>query len=365
MRRDKAAVSMEPGGQLEYSSSPRHTLREVQEDLDAFCSELREVSAGLDIAWIAVGLNPVSSWQDIELVPKKRYDVMTAYLEQKGKFALDMMRRTQSVHVTLDYHGERECAEMAQAANLAAPVVAGLFAHSPIGQGKATGYRSYRTEIWRNTDADRCGLSRAAIEGNWSFLSYLDTLLETPLIFVVRDGAFVAADGLTARQYFTDGFGGRPPEIADLEWIINQTFPDVRVRQYIECRGQDMPPLPLALAVPALWTGLLYHPSARQGVIDLLGELSFEQILELQHVMAREGLAGRDAKGRSGTDLALRVAELAQAGLAARGKSEEGLLDPLLELARQGLTPADLLLNAWEGPLAGDTVALLKKLQAA
>jgi glutamate--cysteine ligase len=359
---ERGRLTIEPGGQVELSTRPHTAATMLSEDVSYFRGLLNEAAEGMDIGWIAIGMNPVSSWEQVELVPKKRYDIMTAYLREHGARSLDMMRRTQSVHVTLDYADEAEAQTLVRVANLASPLVAGIFAHSPIGLGKVLGPRSERTLIWRETDPDRCGLDREAIEGTWSYGSYLDRLLETPLIFVVDGEHYLDAQGIRAGEFFEKGFGDRLPAVEDLEWVINQTFPDVRIRQYIELRGADMPPLDCAPALAAVWVALLYDEQAQAGVVELLGDLSFDQVLELQAGLAREGLGWRDGRNRLGQELAESLLSLASDALERRGHGEASLLTPVQDLVHEGKTPADRLVEAWEGPLQQDPVKLVSHL---
>lgn len=356
---EQGALSIEPGGQLELSTPPRGDTLQIRDDARGFAELLLEVSDGLDIAWVAVGLNPLSRTQDIEVVPKKRYAVMTEYLSKKGSMALDMMRRTQSVHVTFDYRDEQEIAEMAQAANLASPILAGVFSHSPLSEGKEVGVLSQRTFIWRETDADRCGLDRDAIEGRWTYERYLNRLLDIPLIFLIKDGEFHPAHGIPAREYFSGRVSDTRPCPDDLEWVINQTFPDVRIRHYIESRGADMPPLDFAPAIAAAWSGLLYDESAREGAIEVLSDYSYEQVLELQLEVARKGLCAVAPDGRKICDLAESLMTFAARALSMRGLGEETLLDPILERIESCQTPADDLLEVWNGPAQRDPLKLI------
>lgn len=364
--RETGSLTLEPGGQVELSTPPRADVNALTDDIAGFRALLADVSEGLDIAWIAIGLNPVSAWHEIEVVPKSRYAIMTAFLKKQGALALDMMRRTQSVHVTFDYPNEERARQLVRVTNCASPIVAAMFAHSPIGEGRDLGVRSERVRIWSQTDPVRCGLNRDAVEGTWSYARYLDWVLDVPLMFVLTtEGGYRDAQGLTGREYFVSGFDGQEPHVEDLEWIINQTFPDVRVRRYLECRGADMPPLDLAPALAALWTGLVYDEAAGDEALACIGDLTYEDLAALALTLAADGLGGLDARGRTGQSLALGLLEASAGGLARRGHDEGPLLAPLRVLVERGRTPADALIEAWHGPLGEDPLALIEHLRVA
>ena len=343
LRSEMGTLTMEPGGQLELSTPPRADAVELAQDAEAFRELLLDVGGDRNIGWIAAGLNPLKTAEQIQVIPKKRYGIMTDYLAQRGRLALDMMRRTQSVHVTYDYVDEADVAQMAQVANLASPLVSAMFSFSAYGEGKALGVRSYRTLIWRETDPDRCGLDRDAIEGRWSYERYIERLMKLPLIFVMAEGEYLAAHGTLAGTYFREGFQGVEPRVGDLEWVINQTFPDVRIRHYLETRGADMPPLALAPSIAAVWVGLLYDDKARCEVIKKLGVLDFEEVVALQLALATDGLSAVDARGRTGAELAEGLLKCANWALIRRGKGEETLLEPVISMVSAGTTPADEL----------------------
>jgi len=361
-RREGAGVTLEPGGQVELSTPPRDSAVEIATDLLAFTERLREIGQELGIQWLATGMNPVSRWDEVELVPKGRYDIMTRFLQQKGPLALDMMRRTQSVHVTLDYFGPSVGKSMARAASVMVPFITGFFASSAIGEGAPVGFRSYRAQIWSQTDPDRCGLDENAVAGAWNYRAYLKKLEQMPLIFVVQAGQYIDAGGMTVGEYFSRGFNGQPAQVEDLEWVINQTFPEVRLRQYLECRSADMPALDLAPAVPAIIVGLLYDEENRRRLSELMKGLSVAELAAFQLAVARDGWKAQDSQGRGAQEMATSVLGWARESLEKRGLGEETLIEPVEALVSRGQTPADEILAQWNGPLEQDMGRLIDTL---
>lgn len=362
-RADGSTVTLEPGSQLEISSPPRKSALEVDADLRAFVTEFRRATAGLDVALTGIGLNPFSATQEVELGPKPRYRIMTDYLSKTGDLALDMMRRTCSVHVTFDYRDEAEALAMQRVAFAVTPVVVSMFACSPLEKGVPNGFKSFRWEVWHRTDPDRCGVLPGVFDPGFSLARYVERVLDVPLIFIVRDGIYRPAHGFPARSWFAGEWQplGMEPEIQDLEWVINQTFRDARLRKYLECRAADFPSPALATAPVALWTGLLYDEGAREGAWALMKDLDAPERARLSRAVAKEGLAARTGD-RDVLSLAKDLARLAREGLVRRALGEERLLDPLDAQLATGKTPAETLLDN-VGPFPADPARLIAALE--
>lgn len=372
-RADGSAITLEPGSQLEFSTPPRRDALEVDADVRAFAAEFRQATAGLDVALTGIGLNPFSATREVELGPKPRYHIMTDYLSKTGTLALDMMRRTCSVHVTFDYRDEEDVAEMQRVAFAVTPLVVAMFAHSPIEKLAPNGFKSFRWEVWQHTDPDRCGLLPGAFDPGFGFDRYVKQVLSLPLIFTLRDGVYRAANGRPASDWFAGrtelfpGTEGLQPEVADLEWVINQSFRDVRLRRYLECRAADFPPVSMVSAPVALWTGLLYDERARKEAWELIAgnapvnPADFPVRRELSRAVSREGLAAGSG-GRAALTMARDLARIAHGGLVRRLHGEERLLDPLLAQLDTGKTPAESLLER-VGNSTIDAAALISALE--
>ena len=357
LERAGATVTLEPGSQLELSTSPRRTVVEIEADLRSFLAELGPVLEKMDLVALATGLNPFSTALEVPLGPKKRYAIMTEYLSRKGDLAIDMMRRTLSVHCSFDYRDEADAIEKARVAFAAAPVVTAMFAHSGVDRVAPNGYQTFRAEIWRRTDPDRCGQLPEVYEEGWGFARYLERILGLPLIFTYRDGEYRPANGRRAREWFAGGWDGLTPAVDDLEWVINQSFRDARLRRYLECRAADFPSPHMATAPVALWTGLLYDADARREAWTRLAALGAERREAMIAAVPRDGLRAAGVLA-----LARELAALARRTLVARGHGEERLLDPLDALLADGRSPTDALLDGWT---AGDADALIERLRIA
>lgn len=362
---DGAALTLEPGSQLELATVPRVSVREIDADLRAFVREFHVVTEGLEVALLGIGLNPFSSTSEVALGPKRRYAIMTDYLSRRGALALDMMRRTGSVHCSFDYKSEDEAVEMTRLAYAVAPIVTAVFAHSPIEKVAPNGHVSFRGRIWRETDPDRCGTMFEALRPDFDFERYLDKILRLPLIFTLKDGVYRPAHGLPAGKWFAgewdglEGHEGLEPVPGDLEWVINQSFRDARLRRYVECRAADFPPAAMASAPVAFYAGLLYDDETRRAAWQRLSGYTDAERDALSAAVPREGLRAR-LRNDSALDLARELAALSRGGLDARGLGESALLEPIDELLAEGITPAERLLRGWT---PGDADGLIERLR--
>jgi glutamate--cysteine ligase len=367
-RPDGATVTLEPGSQLEFSTEPRDNVMQIERELRAFVREFYEATAGMDIALLAVGLNPFSSTAEVQLGPKARYKIMTEYLSKTGDLALDMMRRTLSVHCSFDFSDEKDAVEKTRLAFAVAPIVTAIFAHSPYEKLEPNGFQSFRGEVWRRTDPDRTGIIPEVFDADFGFSKYVDLMMKLPLIFVLREKHYVAAHGLPAARWFAgdlppeleEQLRGIKPEPADIAWVVHQSFRDARLRRYLECRAADFPSPDMATAPAALWTGILYDPAARAGIWNMLKDLDLTQRRQLSADVAKNGLRAK-AAGREVLSIARDVLALAKAGVTKRGFGEEALLAPVEDLLAKGQSPSDRLLARW--PKKADAAGLIEALR--
>jgi glutamate--cysteine ligase len=338
-------LTLEPGGQVELSGSPHRSLLSLGREYLQFQRDLLAVAQGRPVRWVACGYTPFAALDDIPWVPKSRYDVMRAYLPQRGELAHHMMKATCAVQVNYDFADERDCARKVQAVARIAPLVTAIFANSPLRQGRETGFQSYRAHIWTRTDPDRCGIPQWLVDG-YSHERWLDYLLRVPMMFVRIDGQHLPANGRSFGDYMRHGHQGHFPTMAD--WELHQTsvFPELRVKHTLEVRGIDCVQPGLALAACALYTGLLYDDVALDGCIDLGADLCRHgTAAELLDLAARDGLDAR--AGQSFASWARALVELAVGGLGRFEPQALPMLEPLEALVAQGRSPALDLLDAW------------------
>ncbi len=348
--RGGASITLEPGGQLELSGAPFTGIHDTAVEWRQHLDEIREIGQLLGITWLGLGFHPFARLDELPWVPKLRYPIMRKYLPTRSSSGLDMMQRTSTVQANLDYSSEADAMEKLRLGLALSPIVSAMFANSPLVEGKITGLRSRRAQVWIHMDPDRSGLLPFAWRDDMSFERYVEWALDAPMFMVKRDGKAVHNTGQTFRAFMKDGFGGTHATQADWVSHLGTLFPEVRLKKTIELRGGDALPAELLPALPALWKGLLYDEQAREAAVRLLSGVDFAAAEASREEYARLGLGGTLA-GRPMRSWAAEVLEIAQAGLARiglcspEGVDHEGVfLAPLAELVSRGETPADALL---------------------
>jgi len=364
LERATERITIEPGGQLEFSGAARATAAACRDALYAHVREVIDLAAPLDIHWLGVGGRPFGKLDDVDWLPKARYDVMREYFPRYGRssrLAHHMMKMTATVQANFDYESEADAVDKIRTAYGVSSIVTALFAASPIADGRPTGDRSLRAAIWLETDEDRCGLLPFVFEPGFCFRDYVEWALDVPMFFVLRDGRYRPVDRLTFRRFIAEGSGGETATIRDWELHLSTLFPEVRLKRYIELRGADAGPMPMAAALGALWRGLLDDRDARTAAWELVAKPSFAERQALRHEVPRAALAATFG-GRPLRELALELIRISDAGLArlSGGEEDRPLLAPLWAYAASGRTPADELLEEFEAA-GGDPAKLVEK----
>jgi glutamate--cysteine ligase len=341
-------VSLEPGSQLELSTEIRPDIRIIIKDVQDFETAVEKISQPWGLHWVGIGMNPFHRPQQIDVIPSPRYHIMTDYLGSRGRLGTSMMRLTSSIQINLDYQDEAEGLEMLQAALAAAPLSYALFSNSPWKQGEAAGVLSYRNTIWRDTDPDRVGLLPEAFTPGFDFSDYAALVWNRPLMFAqTTDGSYVPAHGKSLADISLGALAGVVPDPQNQMNAVREMFIEARLKPgYVEVRSIDGQAPEFRYATVAFWTGILYHPPARQFILETLGKLTAEQRRALWVASARDGLKAEFRKG----DLRPLVAELitlAREGLKNRNLNEESLLEPVEQILKIGLNPAQQLLRSW------------------
>jgi len=355
-RREGASITLEPGGQLELSGAPLRSLHETCREINGHLHQIRAVGDELDFGYLGLGFHPLARLDAIPPVPKARYRIMRAYMPKKGNHGLDMMFRTTTVQVNLDFADERDMVRKMRVAMALQPLATALFANSPFVEGRPCGYLSYRSFVWMDTDPDRTGILPFVFEDGFGYERYVDWVLDAPMYFVERDGIFHDVAGAS----FRDFLAGRLPQLPGLratmkDWDDHLTtvFPEVRLKTFLEMRGADGGPWAQLCALPAFWVGLLYDDAALAAAEALVRDWSAADILALRQQVPTSALA-TPFQGRSVRDWLQDVLAIARDGLKARalcnekGEDETSFLDTLDEIVTEGRTLAEQLLAAYE-----------------
>jgi glutamate--cysteine ligase len=352
-----ASITLEPGGQLELSGALLDDIHQTCREVNTHLKQVKTVCDPLGVAFLGMGFHPSGKREDMQWMPKSRYRIMRAYMPKVGSMGLDMMARTCTVQVNLDFGSEQDMVQKFRTSLALQPVATALFANSPFVEGRPSGYLSYRSHVWEDTDPDRTGILPWVFEDSMGFERYVDYMLDVPMYFVYRDGVYHDASGQSFRDFMAGKLPVLPgalPTIKDWEDHLTTAFPEVRLKRYLEMRGADGGPWDQLCALPALWAGLLYHQPSLDAAWDIACSWSIEERQALRQDAARLGLKAR-IRNRSLQDIALEVLDLARAGLNARnrldggGENESGFLNALQDTASSGLTPAERKLQLYEG----------------
>ena len=361
-------VTLEPGGQFELSGAPLRTIHDTCDEVHSHLRQVKEITGELGTGMVGIGFRPKWARADIPWMPKARYDIMREWMPKKGSLGLDMMLRTCTIQVNLDFSSEADMVKKFRVGLALQPVATALFANSPFTEGKPNGFLSYRSHIWTDTDPDRCGIMPFVFEDSMGFERYVDHVLDVPMYFVYRDGAYLDASGQSFRDFMKGELPALPGEIPTTsDWAdhMSTLFPEVRVKRFLEMRGADSGPWDSICGLPALWVGLIYDRGALDAAWDLVKDWTPEERARLRAEVPRRGLR---TAFRDGTllDVARQTLAIAEAGLKSRaredghGNDESHFLTPLHEIAAGGPVPAEGLLQAYRDDWGGDIDALLE-----
>ena len=355
MTRGLANISLEPGGQFELSGAPLSTIHETLTETQGHLFEVKSIADPLGIRFMGIGAAPDWRHDQMPVMPKGRYRLMTDYMGRVGTHGTQMMYRTCTVQVNLDYASEADMVKKLRVALALQPVATALFASSPFFDGKPNGHRSWRSRIWRGLDDTRTGMLPFAFHDGMGYQAYVDWVLDVPMYFVYRDGKYINALGQSFRDFLKGqlpALPGEKPTLSDWADHMTTVFPEARVTKYIEMRGADCGDLGHIVALPAFWVGLMYDQVALDAAWDLVKGLDASTREGLRVAASVSALRG-EAGGIKVIDLARAAVSLSQAGLAARGLGEEAHLAPLVESLATGDVQADRLLARYETDLSG------------
>ncbi len=366
--RKGANITLEPGGQLELSGAMLETVHETSDENAQHIDEVKKVAGEIGAGFIGLGFAPQWTRDDFDWMPKGRYKIMREYMPKVGKLGIDMMLRTCTVQTNLDYESEADMVKKFRVSLALQPLATALFANSPFKEGKDTGFKSYRSQIWTDTDPDRCGMLPFVFEDGFGFERYADYMLNVPMYFVYRDGKYIDASGQDFKDFLKGKLAARPGELPTLsDWSdhVTTAFPEVRLKKYLEMRGADSGPLPMLSALPALWVGLLYDQTALDAAWDVVKGWTVADHDFMRAETPKTGLATK-FKGRPLAELGREVVEIAHAGLRARkrldaqGRDETIYLAPLDRAVASGQALSDELLEKWQGEWKGDFAPLFR-----
>ncbi|PJK15359.1 glutamate--cysteine ligase [Lysobacteraceae bacterium NML07-0707] len=362
LSRDGASVTLEPAGQLELSGAPLESIHETCREVGGHLREVREVADELGLGFLGMGFQPKWRREDMPWMPKGRYRIMRQYMPKVGGLGLDMMTRTCTVQVNLDYASEADMVKKFRVSLALQPVATALFADSPFTDGTPNGYLSYRSHIWTDTDPGRTGMLDFVFEDGFGYERYVDYLLDVPMYFSYRQGQYLDLAGKSFRHFMQGKLAELPGELPTLrDWNDHMTtaFPEVRLKKYLEMRGADSGPWGRICALPAFWVGLLYDDAALDAAWDLVKDFTLEERNALRDGVPAQAL-GLPFRGGKVQDLAIEALKISAAGLQRRamrnaaGQDESAFLSTLIEMAEAGQTAAERKLALYHGEWGGE-----------
>lgn len=361
LTKGRCAITLEPGGQFELSGAPLVHLHETCCEVHTHLDEVRAIAEPMGVGMLGMGFQPKWRREEIPWMPKGRYAIMRRYMPKRGRLGLDMMLRTCTIQVNLDYSDEADMVQKFRVGMALQPIATALFANSPFVDGKPSGFLSFRSHVWTDTDPDRCGILPFVFEDGMGFERYVDYALDVPMYFVYRDGRYIDASGQSFRDFLAGRLPALPGEVATLsDWADHLTtiFTEVRLKRYLEMRGADGGPWQELCSLPALWVGLLYDRQALDAAWQLCRDWSVDELRYLRAEVPRMAL-NTPFRGRRLRDWACDVLHIAAEGLRRRaftdleGNDERQFLARLFEVAESGRTPAEEKLEKFYGPWRG------------
>lgn len=359
-----ANVSLEPGGQLELSGAPLETIHETCDEVNSHLKEVKHIADKIGAGFIGLGAAPIWTHEQMPLMPKGRYKLMDRYMGNVGTHGTQMMRRTCTVQVNLDFGSEADMVQKFRVALALQPVATALFANSPFFDGRENNHKSWRSRIWRNLDDARTGMLPFVFEDGMGFERYAQYALDVPMYFVYRDGKYIDALGMSFRDFMKGELPALPGEIpSESDWADHLTtcFPEVRIKKFMEMRGADGGPWRRLCALPAFWVGLLYDQTSLDAAWDVCKDWNVETREAFRVSASTDGMTA-EVDGKRMMDLARECIGISKAGLLARGKQGNGGLVPdethflnaLEEVVETGSSPACEMVRKYRNEWGGD-----------
>jgi glutamate--cysteine ligase len=360
----RGRVTLEPGGQIEFSGANRKSLADAGLSLRSYLCRLSEIGRSSGIIFVAAGFDPLRGIAEQQWVPKRRYDVMRPYLAQRGRRAWDMMCRTAAIQVNLDYGDLEDLAKKFALATRLAPVAAAIFANSPFEHGKLSGYKSTRYAAWLETDPDRTGPSPVALGDSFSIERFVDYVAAVPMFFIRRDGDYIDLAGRSFKEFVANGEGHRPI-LQDFTDHLSTIFTEARLKPHIEQRSMDSGGVEMVMAAQAFWKGLLYDADTLERALKIAPRFGLDEYARLQMEVARHGLDARLGR-ETVLSLAGSALELSRSGLRSVASDEVHYLDAIEQLViKERACPADILIRNYNGSWNGRIRSAIEHLRIA
>jgi len=352
--KNSSSVTLEPGGQVELSGKPHKTLHEVYDEIQEHILELKDITKNWGISWYASGLNPFMENEDIPWMPKERYKIMKKYLITKGELSHYMMKQTATVQANFDYIDEEDAIKKFRISYGVNAIVIAMFANSPIYNGKETGFYTKRSDIWKYTDPERCGIPKNVFSPNYTYEDYMNFVLNNRMFLIKRNGQTIDMTHITFKEFMKNGYKDYRATHADWLTQLTTVFPEIRLMRYVELRGTDSQNMDLVMAIPALWKGILYNKDALDAAWELVKNFDYETHKQWRLDVARYAMQAK-IKNYKTKELAKELFKIAYESLKKENflndkkQNETIYLEELEEkVIKIGKSPAETLIENWE-----------------
>lgn len=336
----RATLALEPGGQIEIAMNAGPDLKSVNEN---FLSVLRELSKNAqeqNIDLFAVGTHPFALREDMAFVIKKRYAIMRAYMARLGELGLDMMMRTCSIQLNIDYNDERDLVEKTRLGAYLMPFFALLCSSSAYFNNKLTKRALERAYIWQKTDPDRTGFPAIIFADDFSYIKWIEYALDVPMYFIRRGDSYSEVTGVTFREFMKHGINGEQALVRDFVDHLTIIFSEIRLKPYLELRSCDSLPGVYVTALSALTWALFYDDLAFTKTKDLFLDMNHAELEALQADIRDNG---RSAKFRGQPVFQIISSLLNIARVSLSKINAEHYLNPFISLVSNNTTVVELL----------------------
>lgn len=362
LKGEKANITLEPGSQLEISLDPQKTIQDVETLLACFYKNLKEYTKNTSIQFINLGIQPISTFETINIIPKDRYKHMTNLFKDNGQLPFVMMRETAGIQSSFDYKSEQDAINKLALAVKLSPIISSIYQNSAIRGGNLSNISSERANSWINMDDARCGLiSKNLVENfaSYTFEDYANELLDVPMVFIERNSRTIPIKNTTFKEFYDNGYEGYQVTLEDWELHLSLFFPEARLKSYIEIRNHDNQYEELIYSVPAFWKGLIYNDNAIDEAFNLVKHLSYDDLQEIRVLSPKHGL-DLDIKGKKLKNYAQNLLNISYESLKSLGTQEEKYLEPIKNLVDKGLTPSSILKEKWNTEWQQDFSEMIK-----
>ncbi len=332
------STSLEPGGQIEWGSTPFVGLHDIHAQLESYMDTLFDIAAQHELFLADYAIDPLFSPDDIELIDLKKYQLMRDRYEKIGGRGPWMMRCSSSVQVNIDLTSESDAEEMAFIADCITPIVSLLFSNSPFLSGRTSGKDNLRYGIWNETDPSRTGsLLNHGINTRQNLLDKVCRFIPTaPAIFIIdKNNNFDNYDG-TLGEWLESLKASGQLDRKDILTVLHQIFTHVRFKNVIEVRGMDRPPRGFEMAPVAFWTGILMAQESRDAILDIVQNWTDEDRISLEKTVEKIDIYQLGPNGKTIEEWLYALCDIALMGLRGRAEkfnweNEDQYLNPYLD----------------------------------